>query len=162
MASYVEDTALELAQLAFAEARASGDEQIILAIDELVGASSQSLQESYATFVRVLRAEEGFVAKWQAFFHMTHYTIHPLMVWMALAAYNMGPARMIKLRSQAEKLGYDRNVWFDNVELAAARDVGREPVQYVANIYKYYIAYRYSIEELAKRSEARERAGIDG
>ena len=58
MASYVEDTALELAQLAFAEARASGDEQIILAIDELVGASSQSLQESYATFVRVLRAEE--------------------------------------------------------------------------------------------------------
>ena len=81
---------------------------------------------------------------------------------LALAAYNVGPRRMINLRNKAEKLGYDRNVWFDNVELAAARDVGREPVQYVANIYKYYIAYRYSIEELAKRSEARERAGIDG
>jgi len=55
--SYVDDTALELAQMAMAEARASGDEQIVLAIDELVGASSQSLQESYSTYVRVLRAE---------------------------------------------------------------------------------------------------------
>jgi len=67
--SYVEDTALELAQLAFAEARASGDEQIVLAIDELVGASSQSLQESYSTFVRVLRAEERarkLLADWAA------------------------------------------------------------------------------------------------
>ncbi len=80
---------------------------------------------------------------------------------LALAAYNVGPSRMINLRNKAEKLGYDRNVWFDNVELAAARDVGREPVQYVANIYKYYLAYRYSIAELAKRSAARERAGID-
>ena len=67
--SYIEDTALELAQLAFAEARASGDEQIVLAIDELVGASSQSLQESYSTFVRVLRAEERarkLLADWAA------------------------------------------------------------------------------------------------
>jgi len=56
--SYVDDTALDLARLAFAEARASGDEQIILTIEELLGASSQSLQEAYATYVRVLRAEE--------------------------------------------------------------------------------------------------------
>ncbi len=56
--SYVDDTALELAQKAMAEAIAAGDEKIIDQIGEIVGASSQSLQESYLTFVRVLRAEE--------------------------------------------------------------------------------------------------------
>ena len=56
--SYVDDTALELAQMAFAEAKASGDEAIINRIDELVGASSQGLHEAYSAFVRVLRAEE--------------------------------------------------------------------------------------------------------
>lgn len=56
--SYVDDTALELAQKAFAEAKASGEGKIVEQIGELLGASSQSLQESYLTFVRVLRAEE--------------------------------------------------------------------------------------------------------
>ena len=56
--SYVEDTALELAQLAFQEARESGDDAIIKQIDDVVGASSQGLQEAYSAFVRVLRAEE--------------------------------------------------------------------------------------------------------
>ena len=36
----------------------------------------------------------------------------------------------------------DPNIWFGNVEQAAAKVVGRETVHYVANIYKYYIAYR--------------------
>jgi hypothetical protein len=47
------------------------------------------------------------------------------------------------------------------VELAAAGDIGREPVQYVANIYKYYLAYRMSQTQLLQRHEAREKAGID-
>ena len=34
--------------------------------------------------------------------------------------------------------------WFSNVEVAAGKIVGRETVQYVANIYKYYIAYKLS------------------
>jgi membrane-bound lytic murein transglycosylase MltF len=79
---------------------------------------------------------------------------------LALAAYNMGPNRMIKLRQSAARQGYDPNVWFDNVELVAAREVGREPVQYVANIYKYQLAYRTSAEQLSLRQAARERAGI--
>jgi membrane-bound lytic murein transglycosylase MltF len=33
------------------------------------------------------------------------------------------------------------DIWFDNVERVAAERIGRETVQYVANIYKYYIAY---------------------
>ena len=79
---------------------------------------------------------------------------------LALAAYNAGPTRMINMRNKAKKLGYDPNVWFDNVELVAAREIGRETVQYVSNIYKYYIAYRYTLEQQAGHARARERAGM--
>ena len=58
------------------------------------------------------------------------------------AAYNAGPARVQKMRSKAEKMGLDPDIWFSNVELAAGKMTGRETVQYVANIYKYYIAYK--------------------
>jgi membrane-bound lytic murein transglycosylase MltF len=81
-------------------------------------------------------------------------------ILLALAAYNVGPNRMISLRQKAEREGYDPNVWFDNVELIAAREVGREPVNYVTNIYKYYLAYRTSAEQLSRRQDARRRAGI--
>jgi membrane-bound lytic murein transglycosylase MltF len=80
---------------------------------------------------------------------------------LALAAYNMGPARVIDLRKKTEKLGYDPISWFVNVEIVAAKNVGREPVQYVANIYKYYMAYLMSAEQVLQRKAARERAGID-
>jgi membrane-bound lytic murein transglycosylase MltF len=81
---------------------------------------------------------------------------------LALAAYNVGPNRMISLRQSAERQGYNPDVWFDNVELIAAREIGREPVSYVSNIYKYYLAYRTSAEQLSRRQEARQRAGIAG
>lgn len=79
---------------------------------------------------------------------------------LALAAYNAGPARTGDLREKARDMGYDPNVWFDNVELAAVRHVGREPVQYVANIFKYYTSYQLSQAQLEKRRAARERAGV--
>jgi membrane-bound lytic murein transglycosylase MltF len=62
-------------------------------------------------------------------------------VLFAFASYNAGPARIRALRTEAKSLGLDPNVWFDNVERVAAVRIGRETVQYVANIYKYYIAY---------------------
>ncbi len=74
----------------------------------------------------------------------------------ALAAYNAGPARIAKLRSKAEKLGYNPNKWFDNVEIIAAKEIGGETVQYVANILKYYVVYRLSIIRTLQRQEARE------
>ena len=80
---------------------------------------------------------------------------------LALATYNAGPRRMINLRNEAKKLGYDPNVWFDNVEMVANKRVGRETVQYVANIYKYYMAYRLSLDQALHHQEARERAGIE-
>ncbi len=87
--------------------------------------------------------------------------INPLnRTLLALAAYNAGPRRLINLRNEAKAKGYDPNVWFDNVELVAARTIGRETVQYVANIYKYYVAYRLSARQVLLREEARKGAGI--
>jgi membrane-bound lytic murein transglycosylase MltF len=59
-----------------------------------------------------------------------------------LAAYNAGPARVGRLRRKATAVGLDPNVWFGNVEIIAAREIGRETVDYVSNIYKYYAAYK--------------------
>jgi membrane-bound lytic murein transglycosylase MltF len=61
---------------------------------------------------------------------------------LAFAAYNAGPGNLRKMRHLAEKSGLDPNVWFQNVEHAAAHVTGRQTVDYVANIYKYYIAYQ--------------------
>jgi membrane-bound lytic murein transglycosylase MltF len=59
----------------------------------------------------------------------------------AFASYNAGPERIRGLRKEAAALKLNPNVWFDNVERVAAQHIGRETVQYVSNIYKYYIAY---------------------
>jgi len=69
----------------------------------------------------------------------------------AFASYNAGPNRIAKLRKQAEAEGLNPNVWFDNVELVAAREIGAETVTYVSNIYKYYVAYQLAAENTAKR-----------
>jgi membrane-bound lytic murein transglycosylase MltF len=66
----------------------------------------------------------------------------------SFAAYNAGPARVARLRREAERQGLDPNVWFDNVEVIAAKRIGRETVQYVSNIYKYWVAYRLSRDTL--------------
>jgi len=65
----------------------------------------------------------------------------------SLASYNAGPARVAKLRAEADKLQLDQNVWFDNVEIVAARRIGAETVTYVRNIYKYYLAYKLLQEQ---------------
>ncbi|HOC41533.1 MAG TPA: lytic transglycosylase F [Thermoanaerobaculales bacterium] len=72
----------------------------------------------------------------------------------AFASYNAGPARVAGLRKQAAAEGLDPNRWFNNVELIAAKRIGRETVTYVANIYKYYLAYQL----MAQQREAREQA----
>jgi len=42
------------------------------------------------------------------------------------------------------------------VERIASERIGRETVTYVANIYKYYIAYRLAVEEMDLRKKARQ------
>jgi membrane-bound lytic murein transglycosylase MltF len=74
---------------------------------------------------------------------------------LSFAAYNAGPGKIAKLRKETAERGLDPNVWFGNVEHIVAKKVGRETVQYVSNIYKYYIAYTLLMERSAEREEAR-------
>ncbi|HEY9548941.1 MAG TPA: transporter substrate-binding domain-containing protein, partial [Kiloniellaceae bacterium] len=74
-------------------------------------------------------------------------------VVFSFAAYNAGPGNIAKSRRLAAKMGLDPDVWFDNVELATARAVSREPVIYVRNIYKYYVAYRRIADHLSARQD---------
>jgi membrane-bound lytic murein transglycosylase MltF len=71
------------------------------------------------------------------------------------ASYNAGPGRVRQLRREAEKQGLNPNIWFGNVERIASERIGRETVTYVANIYKYYIAYRLLSEENDRRTAAK-------
>jgi membrane-bound lytic murein transglycosylase MltF len=73
----------------------------------------------------------------------------------SFAAYNAGPGNIAKARAKATALGFDPNRWFQNVEFAAAKVISREPVRYVRNIYKYYVAYRMLSEQIAVRRAAR-------
>jgi membrane-bound lytic murein transglycosylase MltF len=75
-------------------------------------------------------------------------------ILFAFAAYNCGPGRVHSLREEAAKKGLNPNVWFDNVELIAAERIGMETVTYVANIYKYYVAYKLVAEREAERKKA--------
>lgn len=75
----------------------------------------------------------------------------------AFAAYNAGPNRISRLRQEAAKQGLDPNKWFNNVEVVVAQDVGRETVTYVSNIYKYYIAYKLTLDRIRQRDEAKAR-----
>ena len=72
-------------------------------------------------------------------------------ILFALAAYNGGQTRIRRLRRETGEKGLDPNQWFDNVELSSARVIGRENVQYVRNIYKYYLAYRLVEQRRAER-----------
>jgi membrane-bound lytic murein transglycosylase MltF len=76
-------------------------------------------------------------------------------ILFSFAAYNAGPGRIHSLREEAVKKGLDPNVWVDNVELVAAERIGMETVTYVANIYKYYIAYKLVAQEEEERAKAR-------
>ena len=75
----------------------------------------------------------------------------------AFAAYNAGPTRMQQLRREAAARGLDANKWFDNVEVVAAKRIGRETVQFVSNVFKYYIAYKLSIERTEEREAAKKK-----
>jgi membrane-bound lytic murein transglycosylase MltF len=77
----------------------------------------------------------------------------------AFAAYNCGPGRVRQLRAEASRRGLNPNVWFSNVEHIASERIGRETVQYVSNIYKYYIAYQLALEELEEKKALKAKVG---
>ena len=73
---------------------------------------------------------------------------------MTFAAYNAGPGNFWRFRQAAAASGFDQHVWFNNVETGAARLIGRETVQYVANIFKYYISFKLAEERLEAKKES--------
>jgi Putative peptidoglycan binding domain len=56
-------------------------------------------------------------------------------------------------KKKAPKLGLDPDRWFGNMEVVVSMHVGREPVRYVSNINKYYIAYSTMQQLLAEHSK---------
>ncbi len=76
---------------------------------------------------------------------------------LAFASYNAGPSKIVKLREEAAERGLNPNVWFGNVEHVAARRIGRETVQYVSNIYKYYISYKLFVDQRSERDAAKKK-----
>jgi membrane-bound lytic murein transglycosylase MltF len=113
--------------------------------------------------IRQLEANIHAGVKYIRFMVDQYYADEPMTridkALFAFASYNAGPARVRSLRREAEKRGLDPNRWFNNVERIAAEKIGRETVQYVSNIYKYYVAYTLVMEEQAEREKAKESLG---
>jgi membrane-bound lytic murein transglycosylase MltF len=74
----------------------------------------------------------------------------------ALAAYNAGPTRVSRLRRNAASQGYDPNLWFGHVEMLVRKEVGREPIKYVMNVNKYYVAFKLAQEAYRDRTAIKE------
>ena len=69
-----------------------------------------------------------------------------------------GVSTFVKAELQRADVNYTelaRRLWFNNVERVAAARIGQEPVRYVRNIYKYYVAYR-----LIEEADAAKKAAI--
>jgi membrane-bound lytic murein transglycosylase MltF len=97
--------------------------------------------------------------KYLHFLYHNYYKDAPMdhlnKVLFTFASYNAGPAGVAKLRRRAKRMGLNPDVWFNNVEVAAARVIGRETVQYVSNIFKYYVAYKQIMATKDKREQIR-------
>jgi len=77
-------------------------------------------------------------------------------VLFTFASYNAGPGRVSQMRREAARRGLNPNLWFNNVEVVALETTGRETVQYISNIGKYYLAYKLVTEEQEARLKAKE------
>ena len=95
---------------AYSSAGAEGLMQLIPATAELMGVSDTSNAESsinagirYLDYLRG-KFEENLLLEDR--------------IWFTLASYNAGYGRVKRARALAVEMGLDRNVWFDNVELA--------------------------------------------
>ena len=74
----------------------------------------------------------------------------------AFASYNCGPGNVSKARKEAVKRGLDPDKWFNNVKLVIAQQIGTETTTYVRNIYKYYVAYKLTLDAQEEAAKARQ------
>lgn len=95
---------------AYSYAGAEGLMQLIPATAELMGVSDTSNAESSINAgIRYLDYLRG---KFEEDLSLEN------RIWFTLASYNAGYGRVKRARALAEKMGLDKDQWFDNVELA--------------------------------------------
>lgn len=61
------------------------------------------------------------------------------------------------MRTEAVKRGLNPDKWFNNVEIVVGEKIGIETTTYVRNIYKYYVAYKLTVDAQDAVRKARER-----
>jgi membrane-bound lytic murein transglycosylase MltF len=72
---------------------------------------------------------------------------------IAFAGYNAGPNRIANLRKKARERGLDDTKWFNNLEWVVAESVGSVTVNYVRNIFQYFIVYSSVYERHLQREK---------
>ena len=78
----------------------------------------------------------------------------------ATASYNAGPEKIQALRKKAAVHGYNPNLRFNNVEIIASVEIGRQTVDYVRNIYTYYLAYKMVTERQAESARKEQKIEV--
>lgn len=61
------------------------------------------------------------------------------------------------MRKEAARRGLDPDTWFNNVEIVVSGKIGLEMTTYVRNVFKYYVAYKLTLEAKREVREAREK-----
>jgi membrane-bound lytic murein transglycosylase MltF len=74
----------------------------------------------------------------------------------AFASYNCGPGNVSKMRKLAVQRNLDPDKWFNNVEIVTSEKIGIETTTYVRNIYKYYVAYKLTLDHMELQQKAKE------
>jgi membrane-bound lytic murein transglycosylase MltF len=74
----------------------------------------------------------------------------------AFASYNCGPGNVSRMRRLAKERGLDPDQWFNNVEIVTADKIGGETTNYVRNIFKYYVAYKLTVEAEERQQKQKE------
>lgn len=70
-----------------------------------------------------------------------------------LAAYNLGPERVQRMRKEARKRGLNPNQWFFQTERIAMEQGGANVVTFVNSVNKYYLAFDRHRDRLEKDDE---------
>lgn len=138
---------LLIAALAFQESRLNPNKKSHRGAVGIMQVKPSTAKDKNIGIKNVTKLENNIHAgvKYLAFLRDRYFTTPEIKraasIHFSLAAYNAGPARVREMRAKAKTMGLDPNVWFRNVERAAQQMVGSETTRYVANVYKYYLAY---------------------
>jgi len=138
---------LLIAALAFQESRLNPKKKSPRGAVGLMQIKPSTAKDKNVRIKDIYKIENNIHAgvKYLAFLRDRYFTSPKIedgsRVHFSLAAYNAGPAKVREMRAKTKQMGLNPDVWFRNVERAAQQMVGSETTRYVANIYKYYLAY---------------------